>query len=61
MKKLITFLGICTTVAILALPVAARNFIAPPDTLFKIACTDEAKEASYASFLKNRADDQAKA
>jgi len=62
MKKLITFLGICTSVAILALPVAARNFIAPPDTAFQdAACTDEAKEALYASFLKNRADEQAQA
>lgn len=62
MKKLITFFGICTTVAILALPAAARNFIAQPDTAFQdAACADEAKEALYASFLKNRADDQAKA
>ena len=62
MKKLITFLSICSTVAILALPVAARNFIAQPDTAIQdAACTDEAKEALYASFLKNRADDQAKA
>jgi tetratricopeptide (TPR) repeat protein len=62
MKKLITFLSICTTVAILALPVAARNFIAQPDTAIQdAACADEAKEALYASFLKNRNDDQAKA
>lgn len=62
MKKLITFLSICTTVAILALPVAARNFIAQPDNAMQdAACTDEAKEALYASFLKNRTDDQAKA
>ena len=61
MKKLITFLSICTTVAILALPVAARNFIAQPDNAFQDACADEAKEALYASFLKNRNDDQAKA
>src|SRR6185295_16722049 len=62
MKKLITFLSICSTVAILALPVAARNFIAQPDTTIQdAACTDEAKEALYASFLKNRKDDQAKA
>src|SRR5215510_8666965 len=61
MKKLITFFGICTSVAILALPVAARNFIAQPDTAFQdAACTDEAKEALYASFLKNRSDDPAK-
>lgn len=62
MKKLITFLSICTTVAILALPVAARNFIAQPDTAIQAAaCTDEAKQALYESFLKNRNDDQAKA
>src|ERR1041384_6303439 len=62
MKKLITFLGICTSVAILALPVAARNFIAPPDTAFQdAACTDEAKEALYSSFLKQRADASDKA
>ncbi|HEU4930680.1 MAG TPA: hypothetical protein VFT48_01305 [Pyrinomonadaceae bacterium] len=62
MKKLITFFAIYTSVAILALPVAARNFIAQPDAAIQdAACTDEAKEALYASFLKNRADDQAKA
>jgi hypothetical protein len=61
MKKLITFFSICSTVAILALPVAARNFIAQPDTAFQdAACTDEAKEALYASFLKTRSDDPAK-
>jgi tetratricopeptide (TPR) repeat protein len=61
MKKLITFFGICTSVAILALPVAARNFIAQPDTAIQdAACADEAKEALYASFLKNRTDDPAK-
>jgi hypothetical protein len=62
MKKLITFLGIFTTVAILALPVAARNLIAQPDTFIQdAACTQEAKDALYQSFLKNRNTDQAKA
>lgn len=63
MKKLITFFGICTSVAILALPVAARNYIAQPDSAIQdaAACADADKEALYASFLKNRADDQAKA
>src|SRR5215208_5824772 len=61
MKKLITFLGICTTVAILALPVAARNHIAQPDNAFQDACTQETKDALYQSFLKNRQNDQAKA
>jgi len=61
MKKLITFLSICTTVAILALPVAARNSIAQPDNAFQDACAQEAKDALYASFLKNIKADQAKA
>src|ERR1044071_4702078 len=62
MKKLITFLSICSTVAILALPVAARNSIAQPNTAIQdAACADEAKEALYASFLANRKDNQAKA
>ena len=57
MKKLITFIGLCITVAILALPVAARNYIAQPDTLIQdAACADEAKEALYSSFLKTRSD-----
>jgi hypothetical protein len=62
MKKLITFLSICTTVAILALPVAARNFVAQPNNAFQdAACTQESKDALYQSFLKNRQADQAKA
>jgi len=62
MKKLITFLSIFTTVAILALPVAARNLIAQPDNAFQdAACTEDAKTALYQSFLKNLKADQAKA
>ena len=61
MKKLITFLSICTTVAILALPVAASNLIAQPNNFAQDACTQEAKDALYQSFLKNRPNDQAKA
>src|SRR6185369_10784497 len=62
MKKLITFLSISTTVAILALPVAARNLIAQPDNAFQdAACTEDAKTALYQSFLKNLKADQAKA
>ena len=62
MKKLITFLSICTTVAILALPVAARNLIAQPDNAFQdAACAEDAKTALYQSFLKNLKADQAKA
>src|SRR5829696_6503679 len=62
MKKLITFLSICTTVAIFALPVAARNLIAQPDNAVQdAACTQETKDALYQSFLKNLKADQAKA
>jgi tetratricopeptide (TPR) repeat protein len=60
MKKLITFFSICTTVAILALPAAARTSIAQPDIATQ-ECTPEAKDALYASFLKNRQNEQAKA
>jgi hypothetical protein len=58
MKKLITF---CTTVAMLALPVAARNLIANGDETVQDPCSVEGKDALYQSFLKNRKDDQAKA
>jgi len=62
MKKLITFLSICTTVAILALPVAASTSIAQPaNTIQDAACSEEAKGALYQEFLKLRKDDQAKA
>lgn len=61
MKKLITFFSICTTVAILALPAAARTSIALPDLAVQDQCTQEVKDALYASFLKNRQNDQAKA
>src|SRR5215210_5972277 len=62
MKKLITLLSICTTVVILALPVAARNLIAQPDNAIQdAACTQEAKDALYASFREKRTADQAKA
>jgi hypothetical protein len=61
MKKLITFLSILTTVAMLALPVAARNSIAQPDNAFQDQCTQEAKDALYQSFLKTRQNEQAKA
>ena len=61
MKKLITFLSICTTVAILALPVAARTTIAQPDNSIQDPCSTEGKEALYKSFLANRTDKQDKA
>ena len=61
MKKLTTFLSILTTVAILALPVAARNLIAQPDNSIQDQCTQEAKDALYKGFRDNRQADQAKA
>jgi len=62
MKKLITFLSISTTVAILALPVAARNLVAQPNNAFQdAACTDDAKTALYQSIRNNLKADQAKA
>jgi hypothetical protein len=61
MKKLITFLTICTTVAILALPVAARNLIAQPDNAIQDPCAAEGKDKLYESFRTNRTTDQAKA
>ncbi|HJP92645.1 MAG TPA: hypothetical protein VJ875_11870 [Pyrinomonadaceae bacterium] len=61
MKKLITLLTICTTVALLALPVAARNLIADVNDTVQDQCSAEGKEALYKSFLANRQGDQAKA
>jgi hypothetical protein len=62
MKKLITFLSICTTVAILALPVAASNLIAQPENAFQDAgCTQESKDALYQAIRNNLKADQAKA
>ena len=55
------FFSICTAVAILALPAAARSAIAEPDLAVQDQCTQEVKDALYASFLKLRKDDQAKA
>ena len=61
MKKLITFLSICTTVAILALPVAAHTTIAQPNNAVQDQCTTEGKNALYKIFLDNRKTDQDKA
>jgi tetratricopeptide (TPR) repeat protein len=43
------------------LPAAARTPIAQPDLAVQDQCTQEVKDALYASFLKLRKDDQAKA
>ena len=61
MKKLITFLGIFTTVAILALPVAAQTAVAQPNNAAQDPCSTEGKNALYKVFLDNRKTDQDKA
>ncbi|HKY42162.1 MAG TPA: hypothetical protein VJM50_03655 [Pyrinomonadaceae bacterium] len=61
MKKLTTYLSVLTIVAILALPVAARNLIAQPDNSVQDQCTQEAKDALYKTFRDNRQADQPKA
>lgn len=61
MNKLITFLGICTTAAILALPVAAHTAIAQPDNATQDQCSTEGKNALYKVFLDNRKTEQDKA
>ena len=60
---MVTSLSILTVVAIFALSVAARNSdsLAQADTHVQDQCTQEAKEALYQSFVKNRAVDTAKA
>jgi hypothetical protein len=61
MKKLITYLGICTTVAILALPIAAHTAIAQPDNAIQDPCSTDGKAALYKTFLDNRKTAQDKA
>jgi hypothetical protein len=61
MKKLTLFLSILATVAILALPVAARDLIAQPDNEVQDQCAQPAKDALYQAFRDNRQSDQAKA
>lgn len=61
MKKLTLFLSLLATVAILALPVAARDLIAQPDNEVQDQCAQPAKDALYQAFRDNRQSDQAKA
>ena len=61
MKKLTMFLSLLATVAILALPVAARDLIAQPDNEVQDQCAQPAKDALYQAFRDNRQSDQAKA
>lgn len=61
MKKMMMFLMIGATVALLALPVAATNLIKVTGNSVQDQCKQEDKDAWYAEFLKIRTTDQAKA
>ncbi|HXQ74340.1 MAG TPA: hypothetical protein VN844_27795 [Pyrinomonadaceae bacterium] len=60
MKKMMMFLMIGATVALLAMPVAATNLIRSNNTV-QDQCKTEEKDAWYAEFLKIYKTDQAKA
>jgi hypothetical protein len=64
MKKILMFLTIGATVAMLALPVAAQQTQTPaaaPANTAQDACAQEARDALYKTFTDNRTADQAKA
>lgn len=61
MKKMMMFVTIGATVALLAMPAFATNLITNSNNSAQDNCTAEAKTASYQEFLKFRKDDQAKA
>jgi hypothetical protein len=58
MKKIMMLLTMGATVALLALPVAAKNVVV---SAAQDACAPEAREALYKTFVDNRTADQAKA
>src|ERR1044071_2465207 len=60
MKKLITLFGVLTALSIVAAPTAAALSIDVSESL-QDQCSQEARDALYDSFLKNRQTDQAKA
>ena len=61
MNKIKTFLTIGATVAMLALPAAAKNVMAAVDNAIQDNCAQEAKDALYKTFVDNRQNDQQKA
>jgi len=61
MKNIIKVLTIGAAVAMLALPVAAKNLITAVDTAAQDACTDAAKAENYTTFRNTLKTDQAKA
>ena len=61
MKNILMFLSIAATVALLALPVAAKNLVVAPASETQDACTQEQRDALYKTFVDNRQADQKKA
>ena len=61
MKRLITFLSVFTTAAMLAMPVAPSSLITQPANAFQDQCTAEAKNGFYKTFISLYKTDQAKA
>ncbi|HEX6285329.1 MAG TPA: hypothetical protein VFZ71_10665, partial [Pyrinomonadaceae bacterium] len=61
MKKMMMFVMIGATVALLALPVSATNLNSDFNNTAQDQCKQEEKDAWYAEFLKIRTTDQAKA
>ncbi|HET8782256.1 MAG TPA: hypothetical protein VFM63_07555 [Pyrinomonadaceae bacterium] len=60
MKKIMMFLTMGATVALLALPVAAKNVVVAANAA-QDACTQEARDALYKTFTDNRQADPKKA
>ena len=61
MKKMIKLLTLGATVAVLALPVAAKNLNVATVFSDQDQCSQESKDALYQAFRDNRTTDQAKA
>ena len=61
MKKTIQLLAIGATVAMFTLTAAARNLLSQPETAVQDQCTQENKDAWYASFIEIRKTDETKA
>jgi len=60
MKKIMMLLTIGATVALLALPAAAKSLIVAAD-MAQDACTQESRDVMYKTFTESRTADQKKA
>ena len=61
MKKMINLIALGATVAVLALPVAAKSLTVATVFSDQDQCSQEAKDAMYAAFRESRTTDQVKA